>query len=130
MTLSVDEWVEGYCKAWIDRDPDAAAALFTEDSAYRANIFEEPHRGRSGVADYWSAVTDAQSDVEVRMGTPFVDGERVTVEFWTNMLVDGAEVTLPGCLLLRFDEDGLCSDLREYWHFEPGRHLPPDDWGL
>ena len=39
------------------------------------------------------------------MGHPFVDGSRVAVEFWTNMKVDGDEVTLPGCLLLEFADD-------------------------
>jgi hypothetical protein len=37
-----------------------------------------------------------QSQVGVRMGRPFVDGNRVAAEFWTTMLVDGAETTLPG----------------------------------
>jgi hypothetical protein len=45
------------------------------------------------------------------------------------MRSDGAEVTLPGCLLLRFDEDGLCRSLREYWHFQPGSFDPPPEWG-
>jgi hypothetical protein len=30
MTMTVDEWVESYRQAWIRRDPEAAAALFTE----------------------------------------------------------------------------------------------------
>jgi hypothetical protein len=63
------------------------------------------------------------------MGCPFTDGDRVAAEFWTTMLVDGTETTLPGCLLLRFGEDGLCRSLREYWHFEPGLLEPPPEWG-
>jgi hypothetical protein len=65
-------------------------------------------------------VTASQSQVSVRMGRPFVDGNRVAAEFWTTMLVDGAETTLPGCLLLEFGDDGRCRSLREYWHFEGG----------
>jgi len=128
-TEQVDAWSEAYRRAWETRDSEAAAALFTEDANYRDNIFEEPHAGRQGVRDYWSGVTAAQSDVTVRMGTPFVDGSRVAVEFWTTMLVDGAEVTLPGCLLLRFDQNGLCTDLREYWHFLPELQQPWEGWG-
>jgi hypothetical protein len=63
------------------------------------------------------------------MGRPFVDGTRVTVEFWTTMKVDGDAVTLPGCLLLDFTGDWQCRRLREYWHFIPGHHEPPDEWG-
>jgi hypothetical protein len=45
------------------------------------------------------------------------------------MRSDGAEITLPGCLLLRFGGDGLCTALREYWHAEQGRLDPPPGWG-
>jgi hypothetical protein len=38
----------------------------------------------------------------VRMGRPFVDGNRVAVEWWTMMVDEGESVTLPGCLL-RFE---------------------------
>ena len=43
---------------------------------------------------------------------------------------DGTPVTLPGALLLDFDESGLCRALREYWNLEVGRRVPPPaDWG-
>lgn len=45
------------------------------------------------------------------------------------MKVDGEAVTLPGCLLLDFTDEWLCRRLREYWHFLPGEHRPPDEWG-
>jgi predicted SnoaL-like aldol condensation-catalyzing enzyme len=122
-------WGEAYRVAWETVDSAAAAALFTDDASYRSNIYEEPHRGRTGIADYWTEVTSTQSSVTVRMGEPIVDGERVGVEFWTTMTVDSAPVTLAGCLLLRFDEDGLCADLREYWNFTDGTQQAPAGWG-
>jgi hypothetical protein len=85
--------------------------------------------GREGVAEYWRSVTAGQSEVQVRMGRPFADGPRVAVEFWTTMEVEGEDTTLPGCLLLDLDDDGLCRRLREYWHFTAGRHEPPPEWG-
>jgi hypothetical protein len=127
--MDVDSWLEAYRSAWENRDAEAAAALFDEHATYRANIFQEPYAGRDGVRDYWTTVTATQEDVRVLMGSPFVDGDRVAAEFWTTMRNDGAEITLPGCLLLRFGEDGLCLALREYWHFEPGRLEPPPEWG-
>jgi len=126
---TVDQWIRGYRDAWEQRDPVAVSGLFSPSSTYRSNIFEEVHQGREGVKDYWKSVTASQSDVRVRMGRPFVDGSRVAVEFWTTMRVEGEEVTLPGCLLLDFDDDGLCSHLREYWHYQPGLFEPPTGWG-
>lgn len=122
-------WADSYRKAWEDADSEAVAALFSEDSTYRERIYEEPYRGRSGVIEYWNGVTSVQSDVTVRMGEPFVDGSRATVEFWTTMVVEGDPVTLAGCLLLDFTDDGLCSALREYWSLIEGIHQPPEGWG-
>jgi predicted SnoaL-like aldol condensation-catalyzing enzyme len=127
--MRVEEWIDAYRRAWEQRDADAAAALFTEDAEYRTHPFLEPHRGRDGVRSYWTDVTSTQANVAVRMGHPFRDGERVTVEFWTTMQNAGADVTLAGCLLLRFDGSGLCSALREYWFFEEGTAEPHSGWG-
>ncbi len=125
----VGKWSEAYRIAWEEADSEAAAALFSDDSSYRSNIYEKPNQGRAGVADYWSGVTSVQSAVRVQMGTPYLDGDRAAVEFWTTMSIEESPVTLAGCLLLRFTEDGLCSDLREYWNLIDGTHQPPPGWG-
>jgi limonene-1,2-epoxide hydrolase len=126
---TLEGWIEAHRLAWENRDPEAAARLFTPDATYRSNIFEEAHLGQDGVRAYWQSVTSSQSEVQVRMGRPFIDGSRVAVEFWTTMRIAGDQVTLPGCLLLDFDDEWLCSRLREYWHFGQGRPEPPDGWG-
>lgn len=128
--MTVQQWVDAYAQAWRDRDADAAAALFTDDSLYRSNPLQDPHRGTDGVHSYWTAVTSTQDRVDVRMGRPIesADGKRAAVEFWVRMLNDGVPVTLVGILFLRF-EDGRCAELREAWHFEPGDHAPHDGWG-
>jgi hypothetical protein len=127
--VDVDTWIETYRVAWERRDPDLAASLFTDDAWYRSLIFDEPHVGQEGVHAYWSSVTSQQSNVSVRLGTPVVQGNRVVVEWWTQMDVDGAPITLPGALILRFAADGRCEELREYWHHQPGRVEPPEGWG-
>ena len=88
MSGTVDDWIEAYRRAWEERDAEAAAALFTSDATYRSNIFEEPHLGREGVRAYWESVTATQSDVRVRMGRPFVDGDRVEVAVSWRSVVD------------------------------------------
>ncbi len=127
--MDVAAWAEAYRSAWVTRDADAAADLFTEDAEYRDQAFSEPNRGRAGVHEYWSTVTASQSDVSVKMGRPFVDGNRAIVEFWTNLKNDGQDVTLAGALLLEFAEDGRCRRLREYWFFAPGTTPPHEGWG-
>jgi len=130
--MTVQEWIDGYMRAWRERDADAAAALFTEEAVYRDFVFGQAHHGRAGVHDYWSGVTATQEDVNARAGAPIVadDGRHAAVEFWVTMLNGGAEVTLAGILYLRFDAGGLCEELREAWHFSEGRHEPHPGWGV
>jgi hypothetical protein len=127
--VDVDSWIETYRQAWEQRDADLVVPLFTEDGWYRSYIFDEPHVGHEGVRAYWESVTSTQSDVGVRMGHPIVDGDRVAVEWWTEMNSDGEPATVTGALLLRFAADGRCEELREYWHHAPERLSPPDAWG-
>ena len=42
---------------------------------------------------------------------------------------DGAEITLPGILLLRFAPDGRCDELREAWNLAEGILPPYPGWG-
>lgn len=129
MSLTTEEWLEAYRTAWVRKDADGAAAIFTETARYRKHPFEEPHRGRDGVHAYWTEVTSTQAEVELRYGVPVVEGRRVAVEWWVTMLNGGAEVTIAGEFLLLFDESGLCDELREYWHVGEGRREPPPGWG-
>ena len=59
---------------------------------------------RSGIRDYWTRATSTQEELELRFGEPVVEGNKVVVEWWAIMRDEDAWITLPGCLLLRFDE--------------------------
>ena len=80
---------------------------------------------RTAIRDYWTRATSTQEELELRFGEPVVEGSKVVVEWWAVMRDEGAWITLPGALLLRFAADGRCEELREYWHVEDGRREPP-----
>jgi len=128
--VPIESWVERYARAWETADADAVVELFTPDASYRSSVFREPHIGSDAIRGYWQQAAGTQREVVVRTGRPIVTDERVAVEWWTTMIdPDEGELTLPGCLLLRFDEDGRCSALWEYWQIEAGRREPPVGWG-
>lgn len=127
--MDYEKWLERYRRAWTERDADAAAALFTEDAIYREQPFEQPFAGRDAIRHYWSTVTRGQSAIELRYGTPVVEGRRVAVEWWANLLNDGSPITLAGEFLLLFAENGQCRELREYWAVTTHRVDPPAGWG-
>lgn len=121
-------WVTAFFASWETGDGGAAAALFTEDAQYASHPFAEPLRGRPAIAAYWSAAAMRQTDIDIHVGRPVVDGERVAVEWWVS-LSEGAEDSVStGMLILLFDGD-LCASLREVWMERPGRVLPPEGWG-
>ena len=67
---------------------------------------------------------------DVRFGEPVEEGDRAAVE-WRAVFVlpGGEEQTIAGCSVLRFDDQGLVAEARDYWHVEPGRRPPHDTWG-
>jgi hypothetical protein len=128
--MDVASWLERYRRAWEDADSSAVVELFTSDASYRSHILRDPHVGSDAIRAYWEGATRTQRDIEVRFGRPVTEADRVAVEWWTTLDEDDdGPLTITGCLLLRFSADGRCEDLREYWHVEAGRRVPPAGWG-
>ena len=122
------EWLDLMGRAWRDRDPRAAAELFTDDAVYRSGPFRSPLLGRTEITNYWKSATSNQSGIEVTFGDPLVDGDRVAVEWWSVTNENGRPTTDAGGLFLRF-EGGRCSELREYWNLADGAVAVPQGWG-
>jgi ketosteroid isomerase-like protein len=115
---AVEAWLARYKDAWEQRDPDRAAALFSENAPYHETPFDPPKAGRRGVRDYWATVTADQRDVDVKSNVVAVTG-RTAVARWSARLTaasNGARVELDGVFILAFDDSGLCKELREWWH--------------
>ncbi len=115
---ALEAWLARYEEAWVLRDPARAAALFTENAAYHEMPFDAPKAGRSGIRDYWETVTADQRDVDFTSSVVAVSGP-VGVARWSAKLQSassGVHVELDGVFVLTFDDGGLCSELREWWH--------------
>ena len=114
----VENWLSRYGRAWEERDSEAAAALFTENATYRETPFAEPLRGREAVREYWADVTRSQEDIRFGSESLAVTGQRA-IALWRSTfsrIVGGERVQLDGVFVLRFSDDGLCCELREWWH--------------
>jgi len=115
---ALEAWLARYEEAWEQRDPARAAALFTENAPYHEMPFEAPKAGRRGIREYWATVTADQRDVDFTSSVVAVNGH-TGVARWSAKLKSassGVNVELNGVFVLTFDDSGLCSELREWWH--------------
>ncbi|MDM4722872.1 nuclear transport factor 2 family protein [Micromonospora sp. WMMA1363] len=135
--MNREEWIARYGKAWQDKDDIGVTELFLEDAVYRSSPTGIAHVGSDAIAAYWRRATASQQELNLRFGTPVVDGPRVAVEWWAVMRdpewrpdAPSDWATLPGCLVLLFAEDGRCAELREYYNPVFGEAIPaPSGWG-
>jgi ketosteroid isomerase-like protein len=115
---ALEAWLGRYEEAWELRDSARAAALFTENAPYHETPFDAPKAGRNGIREYWTTVTADQRGVDFKSEVVAVNG-RTGVARWSASLTSassGARIELDGVFVLTFDENGLCSELREWWH--------------
>ena len=115
-------WLDAYGRAWEGRDPDAAAALFSDDGTYQVTPFLEPMRGRKAIFDYWSEV--ARTEENIRFGYEIlVASPEINIARWWASFVrvpPGLQTKLDGIFLISLADDGRCKSLREWWHKQQG----------
>lgn len=115
---ALERWLAAYGEAWEKRDAEGVCRLFTGDALYYETPYSDPFRGHDGIGQYWSRVTADQRDIAFSHETVGVaDGTGVAK--WSakfRLESTGGSVELNGVFLLEFDDGGLCTTLREWWH--------------
>lgn len=125
--LLVNKWIRSYSKAWLKKDAKTIASLFSEDASYHSHPFRPVNLGKKAIFDYTLGALDVAEVYEVRFGKPIVEGSRAAVEYWTTMKEKVEDVTLAGCVTLRFSRTGHCKELHDYWILQTGRLQRPLD---
>ena len=113
-------WLDAYGQAWMNRNPEAAVALFSEGATYQVTPFLDPMRGRKAIFEYWSDV--ARTEEEIRFEYEIlVENRQLNIARWTASFViipQGLVTRLDGIFLVSLDGEGLCQSLQEWWHKE------------
>jgi hypothetical protein len=76
-------------------------------------------QGRKGVEDYWNEVAvGKQTNVQFDYKILGISGKTGFAEWNVDFDLVGvdAHVRLAGIFVLEFDDSGLCTSLREWWH--------------
>jgi SnoaL-like protein len=114
---AVRRWVDTWRDRWPAHDVEALVALYADDALFVSHPFHAPTTAREHI----EAVAGGGANVEPWFGEPVVDGERAAVEWRVVIEEEGAPLTYAGTSLLRFREDGLCTEERAVWTMREGR---------
>jgi ketosteroid isomerase-like protein len=123
---TLQEWLDRYVEAWKSYDPDQVASLFAEDATYRYHPYDEGDdvlNGRAAIVADWiepegnASTRDEPGTYDAHYEPFAVDEDRAVAVGWSRYWTDATQSTLDriyhNVFLLRFDEDGRCSDFTE-----------------
>ena len=120
---ALSRWLDAYGEAWENQNPQAAAALFTEEASYAWGPFAPPIAGRKAIRRAWEVATRGnQADIEFgHEPLALAEDGRGIARWWASMksLQSGDLVRMEGIFLITLAGDGLCSEFREWWNEEP-----------
>ena len=128
----VQNWLDEYGRAWVDRDPDRVVTLFSDTATYRETPFDDPMTGRHEIREYWqNNAAEAQENVAFASQVWTVRNDTAIAGWQAGLTLkaSGVRVELNGIFKLVFSsEQGAfqCTLLEEWWHSKesPPRNLP------
>ena len=118
-------WASAWKEGWESLDPEPVVALYAMNALLSTEPFREPYRGRDGVREYVTQALGEEEDPRLWTSDPIVDGDRASISWWASLREDGADATLAGTSILRFDADGLVVEQWDAWNQLPLRRDPP-----
>ena len=110
----IEQWVEGYVKAWGSNDPQDIAALFTEDAAYYTAPHRDPWRGRDAIVQGWLDRKDEPGQWGFDYRVQDIVGNKGYVRGVTTYH-DQDPSGYSNLWEVTLDEIGRCSEFVEWW---------------
>jgi hypothetical protein len=128
----VQDWLDRYVEAWRSYDPAAIGDLFADEAAYRYHPYDEGAdvvHGREEIVRAWvepegnASSRDEPGTYDAKYEAWAVDGDRAVAVGWSRYWTDASRATeralYHNVYLLRFDDDGRCLELTEYFVERP-----------
>ena len=109
---AAERWRDVWGRGWRAGEADEIVALYAKGAHFQSH----PLRQAVEPADYIVPTLAEEESAECEFREPIVDGDRAAVEWSaeTKLKTGGAE-RLAGVSLLRFDDDGLVVEQRDFW---------------
>ena len=115
----LDHWLDVYGRAWERQDTDAFVACYAEDAVYHWGPWGKPLRGHDEIRSATERAIATQEDIqfghEPLAITP--DGRGIA-RWWVAIKLRGEDAIEEneGIFLVTLDENGKCTDFREWWN--------------
>ena len=116
-SATVQAWLDSYVEAWRSYDREAIGELFSAAAVYSYHPYDkEPLRGREAIVADWLAEPDEAGSWEASYRPLLIDGDRA-VATGESRYTDGK--VFSNLYVLRFDEDGRCTEFVEWYMEQP-----------
>jgi hypothetical protein len=117
----VQEWLDGYIRAWASNDAAEVSALFTEDAVYSYGPFSDELVGRDAIARSWLEDPDVPGSWEAEYRPILVEGQTAVANGRSRYF--NADRSLrdeyDNIFLISLDADGRCAEFREWFMERP-----------
>jgi hypothetical protein len=115
----LDRWLDVYGRAWERLDVDAFVACYAEDAVYHWGPWGEPLRGHHEIRATTEKATAQQEDIHFGHEPLAITPDGRGIARWWVWIKQKGEDTIEeneGIFLVTVDENGLCTDFREWWN--------------
>jgi ketosteroid isomerase-like protein len=122
-------WLDRYIAAWRSGDAGDIGDLFSEDVTYSQDGGQTSIGGREAVVRDWlEAAYEPDAEWEASYEPLAIEDQvHVAVGSTRYRREDGVQEDFSNIFVCRFDEDGRCRDLREWWMLAPSPISRLDD---
>jgi SnoaL-like protein len=122
-------WAKAWKDGWQALDPEPILVRYAPNAVHFTEPFREPSTDVGGIRAYVERVLREEEDPRVWMSEPIVDGDRAAIAWWASLREEGADATLAGTSVIRFDADGLVVEQWDSWNQldqrrDPGLRTP------
>lgn len=115
MSERLDAWMDQYVLAWSSNETEHIEALFTEDAVYDPQTADGEWDGRDEIVARWQEIEDTEDNWDFEW-QPIVENDDLAIIKGRTNYFD-PPVSYRNLFIIRFDEEGRCSDFTE-WYIE------------
>jgi len=114
----LQNWIDGYLRAWNSNAPSEIGQLFAEDGVYYTAPFRQPWRGRAAIIAGWLGRKDEPGQTRFTWHPVIVTDDVCIVQGVTEYLTVPPH-TFSNLWLIRLDQQGQCVEFTEWWMEQP-----------